>query len=164
MNSVLAFSDAASLALHTAGLLAAEPARLRSASEMAKALGASQAHLAKVLQSLARAGLVRSVRGPGGGFQLARSPQEMTLLEVFEAVSGPLRPTTCLLRRPSCTVGGCVLGDLLRRVEANVREYLSRTVVAALGSLRFGRDTPTPNQGDAPKRSRSSARRSRQRR
>ncbi|NMB74475.1 MAG: Rrf2 family transcriptional regulator [Myxococcales bacterium] len=147
MNGILAFSDAASLALHTAGLLAAEPKRLRSVPEMAEMLGASQAHLAKVLQSLARAGLVRSVRGPGGGFQLARSPREMTLLEVYEAVSGTLRPSTCLLRRPVCTAGGCVLGDLLRRVQTDVREYLSGTKVAALAALRFEGDPPTPDDG-----------------
>jgi Rrf2 family protein len=162
MNGILAFSDAASLALHTAGMLAAEPDRLHSVPEMAAALQASPAHLAKVLQSLARAGLVRSTRGPGGGFTLARPPGDMTLLEVYEAVSGTLQPSTCLLRRPSCFAGGCVLGDLLRRVQADVRKYLSQTRVEALASLRFG--SAAPAKAASRTRSKTSAEKPRPRR
>jgi len=137
VSGILAISDAASLALHTAGLLAADPGRRRPARELAATLGVSQAHLAKVLQRLARAGLVHSVRGPAGGFVLRRPAGEITLLEVYEAVMGPLRPSPCLLGRPSCGAAGCVLGDLLRRVDAEVRAYLSGTRLSALAALRL---------------------------
>ncbi|NMC70348.1 MAG: Rrf2 family transcriptional regulator [Myxococcales bacterium] len=148
MGGILAISDAASLALHTAGLLAADPARRRPARELAATLGVSQAHLAKVLQRLARAGLVHSVRGPAGGFVLRRPAGEVTLLEVYEAVMGPLRPSPCLLGRPTCSASGCVLGDLLRRVDADVRAYLSGTRLSALAALRLdgapGREFRSP--------------------
>ncbi len=138
MNSILAISDAASLALHTAAVLAADPDRRRSAREIVGVLGVSHAHLAKVLQRLARAGLVRSVRGPAGGFSLGRDPAAVTLLDVYEAVMGPLRPSRCLLGRPVCAAGGCVLGGLLRRVDHDVRGYFERTPVSALAALRLG--------------------------
>lgn len=137
MNGILAISDAASLALHTAGLLAADPARRRPVREIAALLGVSQAHLAKVLQRLARAGLVHSVRGPAGGFVLRRAADEVTLLEVYEAVMGPLHPSPCLLGRPTCSAAGCVLGGLLRRVDAEVRTYLEGTRLSALAALRL---------------------------
>jgi Rrf2 family protein len=58
----------------------------------------SEAHLAKVLQRLVKAELLRSVRGPRGGFILTRAPESVTLLEVFEAVINEHRchPSHCL--------------------------------------------------------------------
>ena len=47
-------------------------------------------YLLKILQQLVRANLLRSKRGPRGGFNLARSPKKITLLEVIEAVEGPM--------------------------------------------------------------------------
>ncbi len=81
MATTLRISEAATLALHATALIGSSPTRL-SAHEMAERLNVSEAHLAKVLQRLAHAGLVRSVRGPHGGFMLARAGSEITLLEV----------------------------------------------------------------------------------
>lgn len=51
--------------------------------------------MAKVLRDLVDAGLVHSVRGAGGGFQLARPPEAITFLEVIEAVDGPVAINVC---------------------------------------------------------------------
>lgn len=117
------------MALHTMGLLAAEPDRLLSNREMAQRLRVSEAHLAKVMQRLGRAGLVRSQRGPKGGFSLLRSPKEITLLEVYEATEGPLEQRRCLLSRPMCG-SNCMLGGLLERVGDQVRSYFANTRLA----------------------------------
>jgi Rrf2 family protein len=58
---------------------------------VAAALGAPENFVRKVLTSLVEAGILRSDRGPGGGFRLARSAGKITLLEVVEAVGGPVR-------------------------------------------------------------------------
>jgi len=71
MNSVLRISEAASLAMHAMMALAAQPEHRRSAQDLARQLDVSLAHLAKVLQRLAKAGYVASTRGPKGGFTLA---------------------------------------------------------------------------------------------
>jgi len=88
MPGVLRISEAASLGMHAMVLLASDRGRVLSAHEVAARLNASEAHLSKVMQRLGRAGLVQSVRGPRGGFSLARSPDAVTLLEVYEAALG----------------------------------------------------------------------------
>ena len=72
MSSVLKISDAATLALHTAVLLADRTEGPLTTKEIALTFGISEAHLAKVLQRLAKAGIVHSGRGPKGGFLLGK--------------------------------------------------------------------------------------------
>jgi Rrf2 family protein len=132
MSTLLRISDATSLALHSVVFLAGIPDRPFPTAEIAQALHASEAHLSKVLQRLAHFGLVRSSRGPGGGFALNRPPDRITLLEVYEAVEGPLVPSNCLLDTPACGGTHCILGGLLETVNREVAEYLSGTRVADL--------------------------------
>lgn len=132
MSSLLSISEAASLGLHAAMLLAAEPERRRSTADLASALGASPAHLAKVLGRLARAGLVRSTRGPGGGSVLAQPPEDVALLQIYEAVDGPLPEARCLLAVPICGGRCCLLGDLLQRTSETLRAHLSTTKLSEL--------------------------------
>ena len=127
MESLLKITDAASLALHAMVLLAATPDEVVSTSDLAVSLRASEAHLSKVLQRLNKAGLVDSVRGPRGGFKLAKDPRKITLLDIYEAMEGPLITSTCLLGTPMCVGPTCVLGHLLTNVNAEVKHYLEKT-------------------------------------
>jgi Rrf2 family protein len=131
MANMLKISEAASLALHTMALLASSQGTKRATWEIAKTLRVSEAHLAKVLQRLGRAGLVKSQRGPGGGFSLGREPESITLLDVYEATEGPLDPPTCLLGRPACN-GSCILGGLLDQVGKEIRDYFAQTRLSDL--------------------------------
>ncbi len=124
MHGSLRISEAASLALHTMVFLAGDPATLYSAGRIARTLCVSEAHLAKVLQNLSKVGLLVSARGPKGGFRLARGPEKITLLEVFEAIDGPFEPEECLMHDQSCGQMGCLFGDLLGDINRQVREYL----------------------------------------
>ncbi len=63
--------------------LAQDPARQVSAADIAKKYGISAHHLAKVLRGLARAGLVKSMRGAGGGYQFSGNAKRITLYEVI---------------------------------------------------------------------------------
>lgn len=126
MSGTFHISEAASLALHTAAILAGDPGRTRRTSELAEALGASEAHLAKVLQRLGRAGIVSARRGPGGGYVLARDPGDITLMQVFEAIEGPWRQPGCLLGRQACA-GPCIMGGLLAQVGRAAGDYFSGT-------------------------------------
>ncbi len=131
MANMLRISDAASLALHAAVMLAANPGKEVSTRRIASQLHASEAHLSKVLQRLAKAGLVTSMRGPKGGFMLQRQGDEVRLLDVYEAIEGPLVPNKCLLGTPICD-GQCIFGDLLETVDRQVGDYLAGTNLSEL--------------------------------
>ncbi len=131
MGGVVKFTEASAIALHTMTILAGRPDRYLTVSDVATKLPVSENHLAKVLQRLARAGLVESVRGPGGGFVLRRPASEITLLDVHEAIEGRFVVADCLFSHPSCT-GDCVLGDTLREANTLVHARLAHTSLADL--------------------------------
>ncbi len=137
MSNALRISEATSLAMHTMALLAKEENGGLSSREIASSLDVSQSHLQKVLQRLGHSGLVRSERGPKGGFRLARPAEDISLLEVYESVEGPLRLANCLFGRTACPNERCILGDLVASVNQQFATYLRETQVGQLaGRLR----------------------------
>ncbi len=126
-GNILRISEALSLGIHAMVYLSNNVGRPKRVKEIAKRLRASEAHLAKVLQNLARAGLLKAVRGPKGGYELARPPEDITLLEIFEVVHGPLEDQRCLFKEPLCSGERCILGDLLQKVNQAVRDHFSKT-------------------------------------
>jgi len=140
VSHLISISEAASLALHTMVLLAGDCERRMAVKEISSKLRVSQNHLAKVLQRLAKAGLVRSSRGPKGGFVLKRPSQEIDLLEVYEAIEGPIEKTHCLLGRPICNGNRCILGGLLKGVVEEAKKYLTSTKLSDLKDVFKGDD------------------------
>jgi Rrf2 family protein len=78
------------IGLYAAVMMAERPSELVSAAEVAETHGVSENHAAKVLQQLARRRLTNSVRGASGGYQLAVDPKVLTMLDIVEALEGPL--------------------------------------------------------------------------
>ncbi|HUW82544.1 MAG TPA: Rrf2 family transcriptional regulator [Phycisphaerae bacterium] len=138
MSNLLRISEAASLSMHATVLLAASPDRALTTSQIATVLGVSEAHLSKVLQRLGRAGLVRSTRGPKGGFSLTRPSDQVTLLEVYEAIEGVVVPANCLFDTAMCRSDKCILGGLVGEVNDRVRDYLARTKLSDLTDVVGG--------------------------
>ncbi|NLS93322.1 MAG: Rrf2 family transcriptional regulator [Planctomycetaceae bacterium] len=132
MGNLIRISEPASLALHAAALLARQTDGRIANQEIAAALQVSGHHLAKVMQQLVRAGIVQSTRGPHGGFTLALAPEDITLLQLFEAVEGPLGDAECLLRQQVCDGADCLVGELVHAVHSHVRQYLADTTLARL--------------------------------
>jgi len=133
-TNLLRISDAASLGLHAMALLGKDEAEdgWVSAARLAGELKVSEAHLAKVMRRLGRGGLVRSARGRGGGFRLARPAGDVRLLEIYEAIEGPLDPAECLMDPPICGGRRCVMGRLVRSVNRQVRDRLAETTLKEL--------------------------------
>ena len=104
---------------------------------------------ARVLAQLQRQGLLRARAGQQGGYTLARPAAEVTLLEVIEAVEGPLQTRTCVLRDTACGEGGtCVLHDAWSAAQDALRTVLGRTTLAS--ALRPGQNPLGPvTQADA---------------
>lgn len=81
--------DSTEWVLHAAGSLAQlGPGGTASATRLAEHFDLPPAYLAKQLQALVKGGVLNAATGPRGGFRLARSPEEITLLQVVEAVDG----------------------------------------------------------------------------
>ena len=130
MSNPVKISEAASLAIHAAGILAGTGGGQSSAEAMADALGVSKSHLVKVLQRMSKAGLVRSSRGPGGGYSLTRLPQEVSVKEVYEMVEGPMDVDRCAMEVPTCGWASFSLGDLFCRIGKEVQEQLEKMTIA----------------------------------
>ena len=131
-NNVLGFSEAASLAFHTMALLASDVARRWTNRQFAETLGRSVHHLAKVTHRLAKEGLTNSVPGPGGGFRLGRPACEISLLEIYEAIEGPLGEFGCLLDRPVCCGEPCKVSGLMHSIGRQITDFLSKTTLEEL--------------------------------
>jgi Rrf2 family protein len=84
-------------------------------------------YLAKIIQDLRRSGLIRSVRGAGGGYMLNRPPGEISILDVWEALEGPLCPVECLDDESACDMEtSCVTRE--------VWDELREAMVGVLGA------------------------------
>jgi Rrf2 family protein len=99
-------------------------------SELAKITRVPAAYLTKVLQSLARAGIVHSQRGIGGGVALAVDPQRLTILEVVNAVDPIQRIRTCPLELASHGVKLCPLHRRMDAAMAHVEQAFRNTTLA----------------------------------
>jgi len=132
MADIIKISDATALALHSMVHLAINPDAQSTTAEIAKIFDASKHHLAKVHQRLTKAGLVISYRGPGGGVGLAKNPAEITLLQIYETMEGPLECCPCLFGKDACPRTDCVLSGLLPDLARQVRDYFEQTTLAQL--------------------------------
>lgn len=128
MGSILKISEACSLALHSMIVLAERKDRFVSAKEIAEVLEVSSNHLSKVLQRLSKAKLVASVKGLNGGFKLAKSPNLITFLTIYEAVEGKFEPNNCLLGNKNCKKRtSCNMGPLVTSINSQIYEYFKTT-------------------------------------
>ncbi|HEY3332667.1 MAG TPA: Rrf2 family transcriptional regulator [Capsulimonadaceae bacterium] len=135
MYSFLRISEASALALHTMGVIARNPDTKISNSDISEMLNVSEHHLAKVHQRLVHAGILRAVRGPSGGFRLAREAGTITLMQIVEAVEGPFAPSQCLLGREKCQSDCCVLGAMSNSINEQVRTFLLTTTADKLATM-----------------------------
>ena len=104
-----------------------------SAADIAEAYGISAPLMAKVLQKLAKGGLVAARHGSSGGYSLAKNPAEISALEVINAIDGPLFITSCFTSRGECTqTPTCTVREPLRRVNDNILRVLSTLTISQL--------------------------------
>jgi len=123
MSRPVHISEATSLALHSIAYIASKKKAVKL-KEIAKELGASEAHLSKVLQWLVKADFILSARGPSGGFVMKKNSDEITLYEIFEIMEGPIEHEKCPLKRPKCPFNKCLFQDLIRDMSNDFKNYL----------------------------------------
>jgi Rrf2 family protein len=107
-------------------------------SDIATAQGIPNGFMAKVLRRLVRAGLLRSTRGVNGGFALARLASHISVLDVFEAIDGPLRLAECVPDREGCVhPHRCPANPLWVEAQEALRRVLGAASLEDLVSKRM---------------------------
>ncbi|MFO0931496.1 MAG: SUF system Fe-S cluster assembly regulator [Planctomycetota bacterium] len=139
--------------------------QVHTARDVSGATGVPLPTVSKILKALARAGLLASHRGVGGGFALAREGKSITVADVVTALEGPIALTACLSPdRESCTVeNSCPVRPNWERLNDAVRTALQSISVAEMVVPRFpttstsrpqgggtGAMTPAPSSVGAP--------------
>jgi Rrf2 family protein len=127
MSGVFKISEAALLALHAMAFIADHLDRMVTTKEIATCHNASEAHLSKVMQRLVKAGMVKSVRGPGGGFVLEKKASDIALLDIYELFEGKLSNDNCLFSTPVCGGIDCIFGNLISELNSITKKYLEKT-------------------------------------
>lgn len=127
-------------ALHTVKAvvaLAERPEEFQGASSIAERIGAPQNYLGKLLQGLVQTGVVVSQKGKGGGFQLARSPEQISLFDVVEPVDHVSRWEGCFMGNVACSsVTPCAMHYKWVAIRNDYLTMLKETNVADVAAHR----------------------------
>ncbi len=115
-----------------------EGGRLKN-SELATAAGTTQAFMAQVMALLVRRGWVSSDPGPTGGYRLAISLEDLSMLEAIEAIEGPTETGKCVLRGGPCpSEENCALHDAWLPARDALLQQLASTPVSLAGCVSPG--------------------------
>jgi len=133
----LLFSRQCEYALQAVLYLALRPPGvMTSIKEMDKVLDIPHHFLAKILQDLTRKGMLRSLKGPSGGFALGRRAEEITLLQIVEAVDGIAFTSTCALGFEECSGRNpCAVHDRWAVLRESISEMLASRNLAEMASV-----------------------------
>ena len=102
-------------------------------SSIAAVTEVPEAYLAKILQLLVKARLIRSRPGVRGGFELSRVPATLSILEVIEAVDGPAAMTACVVDESACDrAPWCSIREVLAEAQAEMLSVLQKATIGRL--------------------------------
>ncbi len=134
-------SQTVEYALRAMVILARHDALLRSSRDIARAIDVPSPYLAKVMQGLVRAGLLRSRRGVNGGFTITKDPAELTVWDVVQAVDPIQRIRRCPLNLDAHSGQLCPLHRRLDEALEGVETIFQETTLAELVAHE-GRTSP----------------------
>ncbi len=126
-----------SLALHTLGHMAGDPERVRTSSDIAEHAGTNPVVVRRVLGRLRESGLLTSEKGHSGGWKLAKSPEVITLADVYVALDENLVSTADDEWVPSCSVE-----HALRRRVTGVMKEIEQSLIERLGETTISEFVP----------------------
>ena len=113
--------------LYLARLEELEPDKKASTSQIAEEQNIPASFLAKIISQLSIAGLIHTSRGAKGGVSLARKPEDISLLDVVEAIDGPISLNECVHDPSVCTFGdNCPIHDVWCEAKKQLVEKLSK--------------------------------------
>jgi len=131
MAKIVSYSEAASIGMHGM-VLVARAGDTINVQKIADVTGSSRHHVAKVMQRLVKEGFLISNRGPSGGFKLNIEPENITLLQIYEAIEGQVKVLSCPHEKQVCPFDKCILGTVVSNMTQTFRDHLSSNTLADL--------------------------------
>ena len=125
MAKIFSMSDAASIAIHSMVLIARAESGI-NAVKIAEFTGFSKNHISKVCQRLVKNDLLKSFRGPTGGFTLKRSPEKITLLNIYESIEGTMEITDCPFENEVCNFDKCLMVNVVNKLAVEFKNFLHK--------------------------------------
>ena len=122
MSKIVSLSEAASIAIHGTILIARSVVSL-NVVHIADATGTSKHHVAKIMQRLVKESFISSQRGPSGGFMLNVAPENLTFLQIYEAIEGKIEVTKCPMEKKVCPFDKCIMNNITNRLTLEFRDY-----------------------------------------
>lgn len=109
--------------------------RVVSITELVDEIGTPRPFLRKILQSLSAEGILKSHKGKNGGFELAKKPENIFLIEIMEIFQGKFKLSECLFKKDICpNINNCTLKSEIDALELMVEDRLKGTTLASLVS------------------------------
>jgi FeS assembly SUF system regulator len=113
--------------------MAREPDRLFSSQELADKTQIASPTVAKLLKALTKAKLLESKRGAHGGYSLARPPEDISAVDIIDAIEGPVALTECATGAGNCDIeAACSVGHNWQRINTGIRAALKAVTLAQL--------------------------------
>ena len=128
MSKIFNVSEAASIAIHGVVLIAKSEEKL-NVIKISELLSSSKHHVAKVLQRLVKVGILKSNRGPAGGFSLNKEASKITLLMIYEAIEGDLQLDECPMGYEECPFNKCLMDSVVNDMMMNFKNYLENRTI-----------------------------------
>ncbi|MEA2106937.1 MAG: Rrf2 family transcriptional regulator [Bacteroidota bacterium] len=128
MSKVVSMSEAAFIALHGIILIAREKEGL-NVLKIAERTNTSKHHVAKVMQRLVKAGYLTSHRGPSGGFELHKKPEDINFLEIYEIIEGPIEMGKCPMDKLVCPFDKCIINNVTNKMTREFKDYLREQTI-----------------------------------
>ncbi len=118
-------------------LLSRDPGRVINVNEIARSMAIPKSFLSKILQDLSRKGIVKSTQGISGGYELARKPRKINLLQVIEAIQGPSAASMCAIDKRACSLSKtCTVHPIWIRLKQEAEKRLKRETFAKLAKQK----------------------------
>jgi len=115
MAKIINFSEAASIGIHSAILIARTNKPL-NAIELSEKIGSTKFNVGKVLQRLVKDGILRSQRGPAGGFMLRKEPADILIYDIYRSIEGEVDYGECPHDHHICPLDKCIRDTIIKKI------------------------------------------------
>lgn len=123
MAKIVNFSDAASIGIHGMIEIAKSDVPL-NAIQLSEKTGYSKHHIGKILQRLVKDGMLKSYRGPTGGFMLKKKAEEIILYDIYRSIEGEVEYIECPIDRHNCAIEKCIRKEVVNKLAEEFVEYM----------------------------------------